>query len=78
MGISYLYIKYQIFSTKVNESLFKIKRVSLKTVKFLLFNIEYTNFANRLSNLIDVSTFKSMKSIKFYLILHKVQVKVKI
>ena len=54
IGISYLYIKYRTFSAKVDESLCKNKRISLKTVKFLLFNTEYTNFANRLSNLIDI------------------------
>ena len=54
IGISYLYIKYRTFSADVDESLCKNKRISLKTVKFLLFNIEYTKFANRLANLINI------------------------
>ena len=54
IDISYLYIKYLTVSAKVDESLCKNKRISLKTVKFLLFNREYTNLASRLSNLIDI------------------------
>ena len=54
IGILYLYVKYRTFLAKVDKSLFKTKRISLKTVKVLLFNMEYTNSANRLSNLIDI------------------------
>ena len=42
------------FSAKVDVLRFENKPITLKTVKFLLFNIEYTNFANSHSNLIDI------------------------